>query len=117
METKDYAEITLDKPRHIRYRWRDVKELSRRLNGQTLKGLLDKLGEADPDTISIALLLGLRHEDSKLSLEKVDDYIDDYIRTDDGRISALLEAINEALQNCGLFRDRSKKDSAEARPQ
>lgn len=115
---KDYAELTLDKPRHVRYRWQDVKELSRRLGGATLQGLLAKLGEADPETLSTALLLGLRHEEPKLTGERIDEILDAYFRSDEGRLATVLTAINEALQNCGLFRDRSKKDGGAAtRPQ
>ena len=116
-DNKDYAELTLDRPRHVRYRWQDVKELARRLGGTSLQGLLTKLGEADPETMTTALLLGLRHEDSKLNVEKLDDILDAYFRSDEGRLATVLGAINEALQNCGLFRDRSKKDGAAPRPQ
>ena len=120
-DLKDYAELVLDKPdkpRHVRYRWQDVKELARRIGGGvSLQGLLTKLGEADPETLSTALLLGLRHEDPKLTIEKLDDILDAYFRTEDGRLATVLAAINEALQNCGLFRDRSKKDGPGTRPQ
>ena len=116
MDEKDYAEIMLDKPRRVRYRWQDVKELGRRLGGASLQGMLAKLGEADPETISTALLIGLRHEDPKLKVEDLDEIIDAYLRRPDGRLADLLGAINEALQNCGLFRDRSKKANDPADP-
>ena len=119
-DDKDYAEITLDKPRRVRYRWQDVRELTRRLNGATLQGLLGKLAEADPETITVALQLGLRHAEPKLTIERVDEILDAYFRTDEGRLATVLAALNEALQACGLLRDRSKKpedaDGA-ARPQ
>ena len=113
---KDYAEITLDKPRRVRYRWQDIRELTRRLSGATLQGLLSKLGEADPETITTALLLGLRHEDPKLTVERIDEILDAYFRTDEGRLASVLAALNEALANCGLLRDRSKKDDDDAGP-
>ena len=119
-EEKDYAEITLDKARRVRYRWQDVRELTRRLNGATLQGLLSKLAEADPETISVALQLGLRHAEPKITIERVDEILDTYFRTADGRLATVLAALNEALQACGLLRDRSKKaeeSDGEGRPQ
>lgn len=113
---KDYADLVLDRPRRIRYRWQDVKELARRTGGASLQGILGKLAEADPEMLTTALLLGLRHEDPKLNVEKLDDILDAYFRTDDGRLSEVLNAINEGLQNCGLFRDRSKKGDAATGP-
>ena len=119
-DDKDYAEITLDKPRRVRYRWQDIRELTRRLNGATLQGLLSKLTEADPETITLALQLGLRHAESKITIERVDEILDAYFRTEDGRLATVLGALNEALQACGLLKDRSKKAEEQdgaARPQ
>ena len=113
----DYAEITLDKPRRVRYRWQDIRELCRRLGGVTLQGLLAKLGEAEPDTISTALMLGLRHDEPRITGERVDEILDAYFRTEDGRLGTVLTAINEGIQASGLLRDRStKKDDDPGNP-
>ena len=112
---KDYADITLDKPRRLRYRWQDIRDLTRRLGGVTLQDLLAKLGAADPETISVAMLLGLRHEQPRITMEQIDELLDAYFRREEppGRLGDILNAITEAIQASGLLRDRSKPTEPE----
>ena len=110
----DYAEIKLDKVRRLRYRWGDIRELSRRLgegDGKrlTMRGLLTKLEEAEPETITIMVAVGLRAEDDKLTIDQVDEMLDAYFKRDDGTLATLLAAINGAIQGQGALRDRGKK--------
>ena len=110
----DYAEIKLDKVRRLRYRWGDIRELSRRLgegDGKrlTMRGLLTKLEEAEPETITIMVAVGLRAEDDKLTIDQVDEMLDAYFKRDDGSLATLLSAINAAVQGQGALRDRGKK--------
>ena len=111
---KDYAEITLDKPRKLKYRWGDIRELARRLGeGEgkrlTLRGMLTKLEEAEPETITIMVAVGLRHEEP-LTIEQTDEILDAYFKRDTGDLATLLAAINAAIQGQGVLRDRKKKD-------
>ena len=117
----DYAEIKLDKVRRLKYRWGDIRELSRRLgegDGKrlTLRGLLSKLEEAEPETITIMVAVGLRAEDDKLTIDQVDEMLDAYFKRDDGTLATLLAAINAAIQGQGALRDRGKKAPAAVDP-
>ena len=109
------VEITLDKPRTLKYRWPDLRDLSRRLNGASLSQLFTRLGEADPDAVSMALMVGLRHQDGKLTLDKVDELIQGFF-DGGGKVADLLNAITEAIQSSGVVRAVGGGEENAARP-
>ncbi len=74
MSGSEYIDLTLDKPRKLRYTWRSI----RRLNNEHGVNLLD-LGEdafINPDTISKMLWAGLVWDDPDLTVEMVDDLLE-----------------------------------------
>lgn len=67
--------------------------------------LLDKLGKMDLDTVLTALFMGLRHEDKRLTPEKVTDLVQTFVDTQ-GSMADLLNALNEAIEKSGVIRRR-----------
>ena len=111
-----YADIDLDRPRKLCFRIQDLRELCRRLGGISIVGLLEKLGALDLDAVHVAVMVGLRQEDRRLTAEKVDDLIQGYVDKH-GSLVGLLTALNDAIERSGVVR-RREEDSppGEGRP-
>jgi CHASE2 domain-containing sensor protein len=107
------VEIILDRSRTLKYRWADLRDLSQRLGRASLAQILSRLAEAEPEAISWAILMGLRHEDKKITLEKVDDMIQAHFERG-GRIADLLNVVLEGINASGIV--RVPKEEAADRP-
>lgn len=107
----NYAEIDLDKPRKLLFRIQDLRDLCLRVGRASggpavaMLDLLDKLGKMDLDTVLTALFMGLRHEDKRLTPEKVTDLVQTFVDTQ-GSMADLLNALNEAIEKSGVIRRR-----------
>ena len=109
------VELKLDRPRTLKYRWSDLRELCRRLGGLSLVQFSDRLSQADPETVSTALLIGLRHEDKRLTGEKIDDMIQAFFDSG-GRVAELMNAVSEALVESGGGRASGGEGGKSDRP-
>ncbi len=101
--------IAFDKPRTLTYRWTDLRVMSQRLGGCSLVEIVQKLGESSPDSLHVALLVGLSHDDKRLTGQRLDDMIQSYIDKG-GKLHELGPQILEAMMDDGLL--YSKKEDA-----
>ena len=102
----DYVEITFDRPRRLRYRIRDLRDLCSALGNITLVELLGRLAGLDPNALTHAVRFALVHEDPRLPPARVDDLIEAHIASH-GDVTRLIAAISDALQATGLISRRA----------
>lgn len=105
--------LKLDKPRTLQYRWSDLRTITQRLNNCTMIEFLNKLGQTQPDTLHISLLVGLSNEDDKLTGKRVDELIQKYI-DEGGQLTALVNAVLEAMTEDGLLYKEKKTEGPDS---
>lgn len=108
----DYVEIDLDRPRKLRYGFRDLRDLERRLGGAPFEKVLDNLRGLHLETLVQVLCVGLRWDDPKIGPARTEELVGTYLRGG-GEIAKLLEAISEALTASGII---GKPKEEEDRP-
>lgn len=90
------TELMFDRPRALKYRNKDLRELCKAAGTARLADLLDQLRGLEPTVITLAIRHGLAHDDARLTLEGTDALIDAH-RAAGGTWADLLAAIAEAL--------------------
>lgn len=111
----NYADIDLDRARKLRFSIQDLRDLCRRLGGISIVALLEKLGALDLDAVHVAVMVGLRHDDRRLTPEKVDDMVQGYVDKH-GSLIGLLAALNDAIERSGVVRRREEPPPGEGDP-
>lgn len=102
MAKQEPVEILLDRPRTLKYRVTDLRELTRRLGNIGVRQLLERLGDMDLECILQTLHVGLRHEESKMRLDRAEELLQ--IAVDrDGSMKLILQAIIDALAASGVI--------------
>ena len=71
---KDYV-LELDKPRELRFGFRALREIRNKFGERSL----DQLMNIKVDEIPFLAWVGLKHEDKALTVERVEDLLDDAI--------------------------------------
>lgn len=99
--------ITLDRPRLLRFNI----TAARRFKQEYGKALYEvripsenRLELLDHDCLAHILYAGLRHEDSKLNVDKVVALLDDWLEQG-GNLKEVYDKIGEAFKTSGLFGD------------
>jgi len=101
--------IDFDKPRQLKFDLAAVRDLEAALNGRPLGQILTDLTQLGINTLVVSLWAGLKHEDRTLNPKLVERMLTTYI--DNKKSLRLLgRAINDALDETGLFRDESAED-------
>ncbi len=92
------VEIQLDRPRQIRYSIGILREAEAALGGF--------VGPLGLNILCSLLMYGLRPDDPKLTLKKLDGLLDDYLHTG-GSIEKLSRKVRVALERAGVAWGRS----------
>lgn len=108
--------LTLDKPRELKFDLRAIKDLEANMNGQPLGAVVIQLSQMGVTAITMALWAGLKHEDKTLSPNLVTKYLEAYIAKG-GSLRVLGRALNEAIEETGLFRTDSDDEALEGNSQ
>ena len=106
-----YIDITLDKPRRLKYGIRDFRDLER-VMGKPVGDVLADFAKLGAESLAIICWAGLKHEDRQITPERAADLIDAYLGSGHD-VADLRGAINEARVLSGYFGKRAK-DEAEA---
>ena len=113
-------DIVLDQPRKIKFRFRDIDDLCRRLGNITVVQLLEKAQGGDTQYVTWGLLVGLRHEDSKLTFIKVQDLVEKYLEKEDTSMAEIIGLLDKAIVQSGMFgkdaEERGELQTGEAKP-
>lgn len=97
----DYVEITLDRTRKMRFGLRDLRDLERRLGGIPFQQVLENLRRLHLETLVHTLAVGLRFDDPKLDVDKVEGLLQAYLRGS-GQIKTVMDALVEAFMLSGV---------------
>ena len=93
--------VKFDKDRTLKYRYRDLPEISRRLGGKvSTRQLVDNLIAQDSDTLDVMMMVGLKRDDAALAtdLNRIHELIEAYL-DHGGTLGKLAMAIIAALQD------------------
>src|SRR3970040_1447356 len=109
------VEITLDKPRGIRFTFDELKPPRARL-GKPMGEVVADLTRLSATTLQHALYAGLRSEDKRLRFEDVERLVTEYVESGRGALNDVLYLLNEAFTESGYFgRAAGDKAAAEER--
>lgn len=95
------VDITFDKPRHIRFDLNALVEIEA-ISGKSLTTLL---GDLSLTTLRDLTWAGLKHEDRRLTRERVGDLLQGYLENG-GTTERLIEQLVDALEQSGVFKPR-----------
>jgi len=108
--------VDFDKPRQLKYDLDAVRDLEAGMNGQPLGSIVQQLGQIGVNAIVFSLWAGLKWEDRGLSPNLVTKRLQTYIKAGKS-LKKLAEAINDALEETGLFRtDEDPEGNAQPEP-
>jgi hypothetical protein len=108
-----YTEIPLDKLRPLRFSWGAMRELEETLDAKGFQGTFDpeKMGFA---WVSQLLFVGLKHGDPRfgktLTLEKVDDLIQEHWMDADRHLEDLMTHIMDGMRASGVLPKTDEDD-------
>ncbi len=105
----DYVEMELDKHRKLRLGFKELRDLENRMGGIAFGDILAKLSSMSFNAILQTLHVGLRGDDPRLTMSKLEDILADYMNNG-GSIGDLLSPITEALDVSGVTGTRTKDE-------
>lgn len=102
----DYQEIDFDRPRRLRFRIRDLRDLCAALGNAagplTLVELLQRLAGIDLNALFHTVRYGLLHEEPKLTLRRAEELVEAHLEKH-GNLTRLNEAIAKLINETGLI--------------
>lgn len=103
-------DITLDKPRRLRFDMKALRALETDVRRELGLPLQEAMVRWFSVTARLLVLHGLRHEDPKLTLERVEGAIQNYIDAG-GDVTLVYEAASRALRLSGVFGAKSQQEA------
>jgi hypothetical protein len=103
--------IQFDKPRELKFDLKAVKDLEAQMGGLPLGTIIGQLSQIGVTAITTSLWAGLKHEDKALTLSLVTKMLETYIHHG-GSLRKLGKALNDAIDETGLFRTEEEDDEA-----
>lgn len=104
------VQVVLDKLRTLHFDILATRDLEDELNGRPLGAIVSDMGRYSITAITLALYVGLKHEDPTLTKKLVTKLMEAYLK--EGRyMSDLVKLLTEALEETGLFRTKDDEDS------
>ncbi len=94
--------IQFDKPRELKFGLKEVKELEAPMGGQPLGAIVQHLSQIGITGITLALYVGLKHEDKGLNPTLVTKMLETYIQRG-GKLKKLVTGLSDAIEETGIF--------------
>lgn len=111
MAAQEPVSIVLDRPRTLKYRVTDLRELSRRIGNLGVRQLLEKLSDMDLEVILQTLHVGLKHDEPKMRLDRAEELLQIAIDRD-GSMKYIMQAIVDALAASGVIGEPKEGNAA-----
>jgi hypothetical protein len=113
--------IEFDRPRSLHYDLAAIRDLEKALDGKPLGVIVNDLANMGVNSFVFALWAGLKHEDRGLTPNLVTKRLEAYLKDagepgSDKKLSLLADAINDALEESGLFRAAADENPPRERP-
>lgn len=101
--------VDFDRSRVLFYDLAAIRDLEAAMGGQPLGVVVTQLANLGVNALVLALWAGLKHEDRAITPNLVTKRLETYLR--DGKpLRALADGINDALEECGLFKTAADED-------
>lgn len=103
------VQIEIDKLRTLKFDLAAVRDLEAQMDGKPLGAIIADITRLGVNAIVLALWAGLKHEDKSITVNLVTKITDTYLKAGRAendtrsRLRVLGEAINNALDETGLF--------------
>jgi len=108
-----HVEITLDKPRKIRYNVNAMCDLEEIFGGQGLASIFDE-GKAGFTQLRALLYVGLKHGgDKKITIEDTGSLIDNHVLIPQKPLEDVFEYVKQAMDKGGFGGGKPKDESSE----
>jgi hypothetical protein len=107
--------LDFDKPRQLKFDLAAVRDLEAALN-KPLAAVLDDIMHLGVNALVLSLWAGLKHEDRTLNPKLVERMLTAYIEKKRS-LRILGRAINDAMDETGLFRDETDESALEGNSQ
>lgn len=104
--------IDFDKPRQLHFDLAAIRDLEAAMNGKPLASIVNDLASLGVTAIVLALWAGLKHEDRALNPKLVERRLETYIK-DKKSLRLLGRALNDAIEETGLFRSEDDEGNAQ----
>jgi|SRR5215203_1153968 len=108
------VDVDFDRPRRLFFDLAAIRDLESAMGGQPLGTIVQHLANLGVNAFVYALWAGLKHDERSLTPNLVTKRMEKFL-ADGGKLSGLADAINDALEESGLFRGAS--DATDANPQ
>jgi len=105
--------VEFDKSRSLSFDLAAIRDLERAMDGQPLGIIVNQLANLGVNAMVIALWAGLKHEDRTLTPNLVTKRLETYLK-DGHKLRTLADALNDALEECGIFRGEGDEGNAPA---
>jgi hypothetical protein len=106
------VQVEFDRPRLLFYDLAAIRDLEQAMNGQPLGLIVQQLANLGVNAMVVALWAGLKHEDRGLSPNLVTKRLETYLK-DGKKLRHLADAVNDALEESGIFRGEADAEDAE----
>lgn len=103
--------IQFDKPRELKFNLAAIRDLEAALDGKPLASIIGDIMRLGINATVIALWAGLKHEDKTLNPNLVTKMLESYLNAG-GKLRTLAKALDEALDETGLFRNEDDEGNA-----
>ena len=107
--------IEFDKPRQLVFDLAAIRDLERAMDGEPLGVLVQRLANLGVNALVMFLWAGMKHEDRALTPHLTQVRLETYLKSG-GKIRALADGINDALEESGLFKTAADEQAAAANP-
>jgi hypothetical protein len=109
------VQIEFDRSRSLMFDLAAIRDLERQMDGQPLGNIVTQLGQLGVNALVVALWAGLKHEDRTLTPAGVTKRLETYLKNG-GKLQPLATALNDALEECGLFAASDEGNAPAERP-
>lgn len=110
------VDLDFDKPRKLQFDLAAVRDLEAAMGGKPLASIVNDLAMLGITALVLALWAGLKHEDRTLNPKLVERMLSKYI-ADKKSLRALGRAVNDALEETGVFRNEDEEPEGNAKPE
>jgi len=100
--------VEFDKPRLLKYDLAAIRDLEAQMDGEPLGVIVNRLANLGINAMVLALWAGFKHEDRTITPHLVTVRLDTYLKAGK-KLRLLADAINDALEESGLFQVTSEE--------
>jgi len=112
----DRIEITLDKPRQLKFTFASLRLLQARLGGASLLQIISRIESVDVEAIVQAVWIGFGGDDRKLTFDRAQELLDAHMTNGNNMADLMRPLVLAIMQASGLVKakDNAPPEEGEA---